>query len=242
SVRETMQQAAVRSRPEAPGDPAPEIDLIGRSAGHSAEHSVAAEAHKGYDLLVIGMEPLLGARSSPERVEVEPRIAAMAQDFEQALCIVVARGRDVSDPVAGSRHILLPVIGSSYSREAADLALALAETSGATVTALAVALVRERLSFHRRLTRSFTLAEAADTVLRDVLDLSRHHSVPLHTAIDARAAPEDAILGALRSGRYDLLVIGAAGARPGDPVFSDGVPAVVLERAGCSTILVCGRK
>lgn len=239
AVRDAMEQGAVHSQAEAPsGRPGPpEIDLIGRNTDAPAEHAVAEEARKGYDLLVIGMEPLLGGEAG-----LSPAVARTAQGFERAVCIVSARGRSAQDPLTAVRRILLPLIGAAYSRDAADLALALAQTSGASVTALYAALASERPSWRKRLTRSWNLADAADTLLRDVLELSRHYSVYVRTAMDWRGAPAEAILKELRGGQYDLLVIGALGARPGDPAFSSGIPAVLLERAQCSVTLLAGRK
>ncbi len=234
SVREAMEQAAVRTQAEAvPGDAPPEIDLISRSSGDRPEDAVAREARKGYDLLVIGMEPLLGSEA-----EVSPMLTRVAKGFDRAVCLVSARGRDAQDPVSAGRRILLPVIGAAYSRDAADFALALAQTSGARVTALYVATAGDRPTWRRRLSRSWSLADAADTVLRDVLDLSRHYSVHIQTAIASRTRPEDAILAELRAGRHDLIVMGIVGSRPGDAVFPGSTPVAVLERASCSMLLL----
>jgi nucleotide-binding universal stress UspA family protein len=130
------------------------------------------------------------------------------------------------------------VIGSAYSRDAADFALALAQTSGARVTALYVATASERTTWRRRLSRSWSLADAADAVLRDVVELSRHYSVPVHTTIESRAMPEEAVLAELRAGRHDLVVMGVIGARPGDAVFPGSVPQALLARASCSLLLL----
>jgi len=233
-VRDAMEQAAVRTQAEAvPGDAPPEIDLIARQSADPPEDAVAREARKGYDLLVIGMEPLMRGDS-----ELSPTLTRVAKGFGRAVCLVSARGRDTQDPASAGRRILVPVIGSAYSREAADLALALAQTSGAYVTALYVATASDRTSWRRRFSRSWSLADAADTVLRDVLDLSRHYSVRVHTAIDSRAMPEEAILAEQRAGRHDLIVMGVVGSRPGDAVFPGSTPAALLERAPCSILLL----
>jgi Kef-type K+ transport system membrane component KefB/nucleotide-binding universal stress UspA family protein len=239
AIRDAMEQAAVRTHTEAlaAGSARPEIDLIGRNSADSAEDAVAREAGKGYDLLVIGMEPLLTAEG-----QMSPTITRTAQGFERAVCIVNARGRDARGPVSAGRRILFPIVGAAYSREAADFSLALAQTSGARVTALYVATASERPSWRRRLTRSWKLPDAADSVLRDVVELSRHYALRAGTAIDARGVPVEAILKELRAGRYDLLVMGAVGSPPGDTLFSDTLPAAVLERADCSIVLLSSRK
>jgi Kef-type K+ transport system membrane component KefB len=239
AIRDAMEQAAVHTQVEAFGGnpPAPQIDLIGRNTPDPAEQAVAREARKGYDLLVIGMEPLL-----VEEGAVNPTVSRIAQGFERAVCIVHARGRDSRSPVSAERRILLPIVGPAYSREAADFTLALAETGGTRVTALYVATASERPSWRRRFTRTWSLADAADSVLQDVLDLSRHYSIRVHTAIESRGSPTDAILRELRAGHYDLVVIGVVGSTPGDALFSGAVSAAILERAQCSIVLLSGRK
>jgi nucleotide-binding universal stress UspA family protein len=233
-VRDAMEQAAVRTQAEAvPGDALPEIDLIARQSDEPAEHAVAQEARRGYDLLVMGLEPVLSGGA-----EVSPRLARVAKGFERTVGIVSARGRDARDAVSAGRRILLPVIGAAYSREAADFGLALAETSGARITALYVATAGERTTWRRRLSRSLRLADAADAALRDVLDLSRHYSVNIRTAIESRSAPEDAILKEVHHGRHDLVVLGVVGARPGDSVFPGSAAAALLERSPCSLLLL----
>jgi Kef-type K+ transport system membrane component KefB/nucleotide-binding universal stress UspA family protein len=238
AIRDAMEQAAVRTHAEAlgAGSPPPQIDLIGRNTPDPAEEAVAREARKGYDLLVIGMEPLLTPTAS-----VNPTLTRIAQGFERAVCIVHARGRESRSPLSAGRRILLPIVGPVYSREAADFTLALAETGAGRVTALYVATAGERPSWGRRLTRSWSLPDAADSVLRDVLDLARHYALPVHTAIESRRSPPDAILHELRAGRYDLVVIGVVGGAAGDGVFSGAVQAALLERAECSIVLLSSR-
>ena len=236
-VREAMEQAAVRTQAETvSGNGPPEIDLIARQSVEPAEDAVAREARKGYDLLVIGMEPLTRGGT-----ELSPTLAGVAKGFDRAVCLVSARGREAKDPMSAVRRILLPVIGEAYSRDAADLALALAQTSGARVTALYVATGNERTTWGRRLTRSWSLADTGDTVLRDVLDLSRHYSVPVHTAVVSRKVPEKSVLAELAAGGYDLIVMGVLGARPGDAVFPSGTAAVLLELAPCSMLLLASQ-
>ena len=233
-VRKAMEQAAVRTQAEAiPGDAPPEIDLIARKSVEPAEDAVAREARKGYDLLVIGMEPLMRGEA-----QMNPTLVRVAKGFERAVCLVSARGRDAKDPVSGGRHILLPVIGETYSRDAADLALALAQTSGARVTALYVPTGSNRTTWRGRLYRSWSLTDTGDTVLRDVLDLSRHYSVRVRTAIVSRVVPVEAVLAEIAMGGHDLIVMGVLGARPGDAVFPGETAAALLERAKCSMLLL----
>ncbi|HYK25232.1 MAG TPA: cation:proton antiporter, partial [Steroidobacteraceae bacterium] len=80
-VRRAMEQAAVRTQAEAiPGDAPPEIDLIARQSVGPTEDAVAREARKGYDLLVIGMEPLTRGQA-----QMDPELIRVAKGFERAV-------------------------------------------------------------------------------------------------------------------------------------------------------------
>src|SRR6185437_11328033 len=86
-VRDAMEQAAVRTQAEAiEGEAPPEIDLIARQSVEPAEDAVAREGRKGYDLLVIGMEPLSSGDAG-----LSPKLARIAKGFERAVCLVSAR-------------------------------------------------------------------------------------------------------------------------------------------------------
>jgi Kef-type K+ transport system membrane component KefB/nucleotide-binding universal stress UspA family protein len=233
-VKDAMQQAAGHAQQEAPDGEAPRaVDLIARSSSSPAE-TVAAESGKGYDLLVIGVEPALAAQGG-----LSPAVARVAEGFERTVCVVEARGTAKRQPAQARRRMLLPVIGAAYSREAAELALALAQAAGAPLTALYVPTARERGPW-RGLARSWRPDDAAEIMLQDVQDLSHHYSVRLRAAVGRRSVPEDSILEELRL-EYSLMVLGM-GARPGEGMLRGSVPAAVLARAPCSLLLVSSER
>jgi len=235
-VREAMEQAVGQSQAQAPQRDAPGgIDLIARPTPQSQAAAVAAEARKGYDLLVLGTEPLLAGEST-----LNDTMVRVTGGFERAVCIVSARGPDMEDKGRALRRILLPVIGASYSRAAADLSLALAQASGARVTALYVANDRAALPWQRRIRRSWSLPDAADTILQDVLNLAHHYALQVRTATALRGAPDTAILQELQAASYDLMVLGV-GTHPSDPMFLASLPQALLARAPCSLALLSNR-
>jgi Kef-type K+ transport system membrane component KefB/nucleotide-binding universal stress UspA family protein len=232
SVRDAMKRAAERTAATAPPDAnrRSDIDLIARRGGPSTEQAVAAEARKGYDILVVGLEPLLEGETT------DPQVARVVEGFERAVCIVHAHSVK-GEPLVHRRHrILLPVLGSSYSREAADLALALAQAAGAPVTALYVASPTERDSWWR-LRRSWSLESQSERILQNVLDLSRHYAVQVRTSIGRSASVVDAILAELRARAYDLIVMPVA-PRPGHGVGLGSISTAVLDRVPCSLLLL----
>jgi len=114
---------------------APAADTTTMLRHEPTEEVIAEEARKGYDLLLIGVEPAVAARG-----EIHENVARVAQAFEGPLAIAVARGPHLEEPAAASHlDILVPVTGTEYSRRGAEVALTLARASLGSVTALYVA-------------------------------------------------------------------------------------------------------
>ena len=102
---------------------------------HAAEEAIADEAKKGYDMLLVGVEPALTVQG-----EIDEKVARVSEAFEGPLAIAVARGSDREEPGAGTHlNILVPVTGTEYSRPGAEVALTLARASLGSVTVLYVA-------------------------------------------------------------------------------------------------------
>ena len=75
------------SRPDEAAD-APEVAIKARADGRGMESALADEAPKGYDFLVIGLDPAATAEGG-----FNPAIAAAARSFEGPVAVAVARGR-----------------------------------------------------------------------------------------------------------------------------------------------------
>jgi hypothetical protein len=89
------------------------------------ESALADEAPKGYDFLVIGLDPAATAEGG-----FNPAIAAAARSFEGPVAVAVARGVHKRDP-ASPLKILAPVTGQASARRAAELAIELARAARA---------------------------------------------------------------------------------------------------------------
>jgi Kef-type K+ transport system membrane component KefB len=200
------------------------VDITTRQQAELTEQAITEEARKGYDLLLIGVEPAVSTDG-----EIDAKIAGIAAAFEGPLAIAVARGPHGRDP-AGASHldILVPITGTGHSRRGAEVAVALARASLGRVTMLHVAS-RERLSW-----RTGT-NEAA--ILRDAVDLGDHSGVPVRTAIRAHADADEAILRQLKGGEHDLIVMGVS-PRPGSTLSYGRAAAAILQRSNRSVLLV----
>ena len=105
--------------------------------------AVAAEAEKGYGLMIIGLEKTV-ARGH----EFHDDVTALAGGFNGPLAVVDARDRHLKEPLAGRLSILAPVNGTETSRRAAEVAIVLARASGCPLTALYVAPGGKKRSAH----------------------------------------------------------------------------------------------
>jgi Kef-type K+ transport system membrane component KefB len=105
-----MRDAAVKARPERA----------------TVEDVLADEAPKGYDFLMIGLDPA----QMPEG-GFNPEIAKFARSFDGPLAVAIAHGVDKSDPVSAPLKILAPVTGAVNTRHSAEVAIELARAARA---------------------------------------------------------------------------------------------------------------
>jgi nucleotide-binding universal stress UspA family protein len=200
-----------------------------------AQEVIVAEARKGYGLLVVGREPVLAAGDG-----FHQQVAASALEFAGPFAVVIARGVERKPAVAAPLDILVPVIGTAASRHGAELAIALAQASRGSVTALHVpADAGTRRNWRRRLGAGLAPASVADAIVRDVVRLGDPYGIEVKGKLSYGATPQDAILREVESGRHNLLVSGVS-PRPGRELFFGPVAAALLGSAGCSIMFLAG--
>jgi nucleotide-binding universal stress UspA family protein len=210
-----------------PGD----IDVLARVQTAPTEEAVSTEARKGYDLLVVGLEPAFDPTSGTFAEEVN----RIANSFDGALGIVAGRGRHRSNPLGSGLNILVPVNGTEVSRRAAEVGIALARAADAPITALTVSQTPNEQG--SRLERPDQVRRTEQAILLDIESIAEQYHTPIRTAVRVRGVPQEAILRQARRGNYSLIVIGVS-RRPGDALFFGNVAATLLERAEQSILLV----
>jgi Kef-type K+ transport system membrane component KefB/nucleotide-binding universal stress UspA family protein len=197
-----------------------------------AESAVTREAQKGYGLLVLGIAKTVGPHGGFG--EEIARIAAM---YEGPLAVVVARGPHVDSPQDGGLNILVPIRGNKVSRRAAEVALALEETSDSSMTALYVLSTVGLGAAQRRQQHPTPARRHEESVLKDIVNLADRHGRPIRTALRLDISPEDAILRQARLGHYNLIVMGV-GRPASETLFFGKVAAAVLENSKNSILFV----
>jgi len=207
------------------------VDITTRTRKtNTLEDAIGAEAKKGYGLLVIGSEPAFTNNS------FENQITRSTLAFGGSFAIALGRpdGAEITD----SLDILAPITGTSTSRDAAEVAIALAQATHGSVTALYVANPA-RMTWRQRFGPMLVPANSAEAAIREIVDLGGHYNIRVRGRVRRDRATDNAILKEIESGRYSLLVMGVS-RRPGDRLFFGDVAAEVLQRAKCSVLFVCG--
>ena len=199
--------------------------------------AIRSEDRKGYGLLLIGREP--AARGA----QFDHAIAQSAAGFSGRFAIVLARGEHRAGGLRAPLNILVPVSGTSVSRRGAELAVALAQGSRGSVTALHIAGRAERRPLRERFGALFGRQDEIEDepsnnpITEEIVQLARAYSVNVRSAVRSHREADTAILRELGEGRHDLLVMGVS-QRPGEPLNFGDVAAVLLERAECSLVLL----
>jgi Kef-type K+ transport system membrane component KefB/nucleotide-binding universal stress UspA family protein len=227
-VTESAEVGDEAAPPESGGDP---VEITTR-VEKPGEEAILAEARKGYGLLFIGREP------ASEGDAFHEQIARSAARFGGPFAIAIARGVDRQETIGTALKILVPVTGTAISRQGAEVAIALAQASHGSVTALHVADgKRMRRSWGRQVGAAIAPMSSAEAVIREIVRLGDRYGVEVKGALRRTGAPQETILRQLKVGDYNLLVMGVS-PRPGEQLFFGQVPAEMLARAGCSVLFV----
>jgi Kef-type K+ transport system membrane component KefB/nucleotide-binding universal stress UspA family protein len=199
------------------------------------EASITAEAEKGYGFLMIGREP------ASEGPEFHEQIAASAAAFSGPFAITIARGADRAAIMASRPNILVPATGTATSRRGAEFAIALAQASRGSVTALHFVPRSQEPEAARTWQREVGAALAPmgspDAVIREIVRLGDPYGVVVKPAMQSAGTSQDAILRQIKSGRHNLVVMGVS-VRPGERLDFGQTAAALLDQAECSLMFV----
>jgi nucleotide-binding universal stress UspA family protein len=209
------------------------LDVVTRPSQAVAHEAVLEEAKNRYDLLAIGLEPIW------EHEGVSNRIARIVESFDGPVAIISARGPHRDDPKRAERDILVPVTGTDFSRQGAEVALSLARAMDATVTALHVTNRRRNRSWRGNFRTALT-GNSGIAVLREIVHLGEQQGVKVRPLLKRHGEPEDVILRQVEMGQHDIVIMGVS-QRPGATLSFGDVPDVILHQANRSILLVAGR-
>jgi Kef-type K+ transport system membrane component KefB/nucleotide-binding universal stress UspA family protein len=216
---------AVRQDEDTPVD---KVHLSTRTEVGATGKTIAEEARKGYDMLLVGLN-----NSLTQKGDFTARMNDIAGGFDGPLCLVVKGSGNTGKlpTLQADQTILVPVNGTEASRRAAELALALARPNRARVKALYVG--REEKPDSRQISISHRREEA---VLKDIVELGERYGVSVLTAMRMQGAAGEAIRREAAQG-VALVVMGVT-QRPGDELFFGDTAATVLAKCRCPIVLL----
>jgi len=222
-VREAARQGGLRG----------EIDVTTRVQEQklrtSLRETIAEEARKGFDLLLIGLSPVLAADGRFSR-----SLQELAAGFQGPLALVHASDRSPDTPPRGDLRILVPVSGSGVSRRGAEIAIAIARVRAARLHLIYVSTTRDQGT---RRAAAEGMQERASQVLRETAAIAARYDLPVTTRIHASAAPERAILQEVDAAGADMIVLGVDRLQ-GEALDFGSVAAAVLARSRAPVLLV----
>jgi K+:H+ antiporter len=208
-----------------------------RDPGNAA---IAAEAQKGYGLLLIGREPAAAGGA------FNAQITGDTAGFAGAFAIAIARGRHrerdaaARDDPLPRLNVLVTVNGTRAASQGAEVAVALARASRGSVTALHIESPLEgKLRWRQRFGSALAPRNSAHAAIRAVVELGQHYGIEVRGKIRQPGTLRNVVLDELARAGHDLLVMGVT-PRQGEPLFLGELAAQMLERAKCSLLFVCG--
>lgn len=187
---------------------------------------IAAEAAKGYDLMLIGLE-----KTTARGQDFHDSVASLAQGFTGPLGITLVRG-DLEEKPRGKMNILVPINGTEPSRRAAEVAITMARANKASLTVLYVAVRAD--SKARRGIRARTQENA---ILKDIVAIADGYNMSIRTAVVTDSAAEEAILKEAKRRKNNLIVMGV-GRRPGEKLFFGDTASALMKGAECSLLFL----
>lgn len=225
----TARHAASGAASEQEAEEATDPDITSVQPDSDTDTAVTEEAKKGYGLLFVGLAEITGAQGG-----VAARLPKLTASFTEPLCVVEARDEHATAPASAALDMLVPVSGTTDSRQALEIAVALARADNSTITLLYVE-PRARPSERAVLRQSLLGTEGIE--LREAMHFAEQYDVSTRTISRSGISVEDAIVAQCRRGGHTLVLLGVR-PRSSDRTPYGTVAAEVLERSPCSVMLV----
>jgi Kef-type K+ transport system membrane component KefB/nucleotide-binding universal stress UspA family protein len=222
---------ARRAQPDAASD-MPAVAVKTRAERGGPEQAVSREAPKGYDLLIVGLDPARMPQGG-----LNPEIAKAARAYEGPSAVVVARGAHDDDPIRGRMKILAPVTGTAISKHAAEVAIELARAARADLTILYVTPAQPSPDARAQRGRRLLTRRHEEAVLREIVAVADHYELRVNTKIRIADVPSAAILDEADSAGDTLIVVGVS-MRPSEALLFGNTADQLLETSQRSLLFV----
>jgi len=225
TVKEAAEQIQSKQKKEEKADNPVDVTTIVHEA--PSPEIIAAEAEKGYDLMIIGLE-----RTSKHDKDFDASVTTLARGFEGPLAVSAVRNDLLKKPDA-KLSILVPVNGTEASRNGAEVAITMARATKAQVTVLYVAVGGGK----RTTRRNLRTRRHEEAILKDIVAIADGYNMSIRTAVLADRAADEAIMREVERRKHNLVVMGV-GRRPGEKLFFGDTAAALLEKSERSLLFV----
>lgn len=210
-------------------------------SGRDPAEVILREAAKGYNLLVLGATEQRTSRGDGSLFN-----SLVDRIVQEAPCptLVVKSHLPVPEgeycPIEQQqiRHILVPTIGTEYSKHAVEVASTIAAQIGALVTLVHVVNLPQFDDFYVDQDNLLSAIDIAQQIVDQQADIGRGFGAQVNTAVLKGTSPEKEILNFARAEDVDLIVLGS-NIRPitGRAFFGHRVDTL-LRQASCPVAVV----
>jgi nucleotide-binding universal stress UspA family protein len=211
-----------------PGADETPVVLVNEKPDTDLAEEIIAELPKGYDMIFLGADGMLEHGGKGKE---ESSLAKILQAFEGVTAVALSKKGVQADEL----DILLPLIGTDYSRRAAEVAVALAKGANSALTAFHVTPPVDEVEVLRR---SDAVVESGRKLVRDIKDLGKSEAVKIRTLLKVRKSAETAILSQVKRGKHTLIVVGVKFRGDNKNISFGTRISVLIEKMPCSILIV----
>ncbi|MBD2613366.1 MAG: sodium:proton antiporter [Nostoc sp. GBBB01] len=214
---------------------------IKTESGHSKAEVILNEANKNYDLIVLGASEQI----RPQKALFNLLVDRVVQEAPCATMVVKShlpqpQGETCKIAQQQLKNILVPTVGTEYSKNAVEVASTIAAHTGAVVTIVNVINLPqvEYILYEQR--SLAPVKEIAEDLLEQQAAIGRNLGADVQTYILQGSSPEKEILKFAQSKQADLIVLGSNIRMVTGRVFFGHRVDAILNKAHCPVAVITG--
>lgn len=239
AVKDTVAQEAFAAASEVMQLPADATLQKKTELGSNKVEAIINEANKGYDLIVLGASEKTRSKDSLFNLLVDRVI-------QEAPCATMVVKSHLSEAEAESsrttqqqlKNILVPTVGTEYSKNAVEVASTIAAQTGAIITIVNVINLPpiEYILYERRTLNP--MKDIASDLLEQQAVIGRSFGADVKTRILKGTSPEMEILTFAEDQNFDLIILGSNIRMVTGRVFFGHRVDAILKKAHCPVAVI----
>lgn len=240
NIKDTVAEEAIAAVVEEMQLPA-DITLQTKvESGRNKAEVILKEANKGYDLIVLGATEQKRSSGALFNLLVD-RVVQEASCATMVVKSNLPMPKDKASPITyqAIRHILVPTVGTEYSKKAVEVASTIAAQTGALVTLVHVINLRqvEYILFDAQQTvKPFT--DIAQQIVDQQAEIGRSLGASVKTRVLTGTSPQREILTFARTEHVDLIILGSNIRMITGRVFFGHLVDAILSKTTCPVAVI----